>query len=99
MAPGRVPLQGFRWNALLRRDEVARLLGMKVESVAGIPASRLPRRTARHDISRHYEYRAADVTAYMFSVRTPDLWMIDRRDGTKQKFSESLFVVFPQLHP
>ncbi len=94
MAPGRVPLQGFRWNALLRREEVARLLGMKVESVAGIPASRLPRRTARHDISRHYEYRAADVAAYMFSVRTPDLWMIDRRDGTKQKFSESLFVVF-----
>jgi hypothetical protein len=93
-APDRVPLPGFRWNTLLRREEVASLLGMKAESVWAIPASKLPRRIARQGISRRYEYRAADVAAYIFRIRVPDLWMIDRRNGTKQKLSESLFVIF-----
>lgn len=93
-APDRMPLPGFRWNALLRREEVARLLGMKAESVSAISLSKLPRKMVREGVSRHYEYRATDVASYIFSVRVPDLWMIDRRDGTKQKFSESLFVVF-----
>jgi hypothetical protein len=35
-----------------------------------------------------------DVAAFLYSRRVPDLWMVDRRDGTKQKLSESLFVVF-----
>lgn len=79
---------------MFRREEVASLLGITAESVSGISPSRLPRMTLPHGASRHYEYRASDVAAYLFSLRVPDLWMVDRRDGTKQKLSESLFVVF-----
>ena len=48
----------------------------------------------RNGASKRHEYRASDVAAYLFSLRVSDLWMVDRRDGTKQMLSESLFVVF-----
>lgn len=41
----------------------------------------------------HYVYRASDVMSYLFSFRGP-LWVVDRRDGTKQLLSESLFIQF-----
>ena len=92
--PDRVPLPGRRWNALLRREEVASLLGMTTESVSRISPSKLPRRMVPRGASKRHEYRVSDVAAYLFSVRVPDLWVVDRRDGTKQMLSESLFVVF-----
>lgn len=95
-APDRVPLPGFRWNVLLGREQVANLLGRTPESITAISPAKLPRSIARARASGNvrYEYRAVDVSAYLSTLRARDLWMIDRRDGTKQKLSESLFVVF-----
>ena len=92
--PDRVRLPGHRWNEMLQVEEVADLLGMTIESVNRISVSKLPRKTAKHGGLKDCEYRASDVAAFLYSRRVPDLWMIDRRDGTKQKLSESLFVVF-----
>ncbi len=92
--PDRVRLRGHRWNAMLRREEVASLLGMTIESIDRISPSKLPRKAAQHGGSKDCEYRTSDVAAFVYSRRVPDLWMVDRRDGTKQKLSESLFVVF-----
>jgi hypothetical protein len=38
-------------------------------------------------------YRACDVMTYLHSIREP-LWVVDRRDRTRQLLSESLFIVF-----
>ncbi len=92
--PDRVRLPGRHRNDMLRCEEVASLLGMTIESVNQISPSKLPRKVVRHGASKHHEYRASDVAAHLFSLRVTELWIVDRRDGTKQKLSESLFVVF-----
>lgn len=95
-APDRVPLPGYRWNSLLGRKQVADLLGRTPQSVTAISPSRLPRSVVRTRAPGNvrYQYRAVDVSGFLSTLRARDLWMIDRRDGTKQKLSESLFVVF-----
>jgi hypothetical protein len=92
--PDRVRLPGHRWNEMLRVEEVASLLGMTIESVDRISPPKLPRKAAQHGGPKDFEYRTSDVAAFLYSRRVPDLWVVDRRDGTKQKLSESLFVVF-----
>jgi hypothetical protein len=94
--PDRVTLPGVPHNALLGRDEVSKFLGMTSRSVSQIPTSKLPRTAGRMlgSVSTKKEYRAADVGAYLLRLRVRDLWVVDRRDGTRQSLSESLFIAF-----
>ena len=93
--PDRVVLPGTAANAILGRKELARLLGIDEASVTAIPSSKLPRQVAQRcgDHVVRYQYRAADVSRYLLNRRSR-LWTIDRRDGTRQKLSESLFIAF-----
>lgn len=94
--PDRVTLSGVPHNALLGRDEISKFLGMTSRSVSQIPTSKLPRTAGRMrgSVSTQEGYRAADVGAYLLSLRVRDLWVVDRRDGTRQSLSESLFIAF-----
>jgi integrase len=87
--PGTVPLPGISPNELLAQNQVANLLGCERESVYAIPRSRLSRQLS----GRGYLFHASDVMTYLFSRRAP-LWVVDRRDGTYQLLSESLFIQF-----
>ena len=86
----RVPLPGFHWGARMTRLEVARVLGCDPRSVFTISQDKL----TRHLDSSGIYYRAFEVEAYLRNLRLKQLWTIDRRDGTQQKLSESLFIVF-----
>jgi hypothetical protein len=88
--PHRVPLPGFHWGARMTRLEVAHVLGCDPRSVFTIPRDKL----VRHLDSSVIYYRAFEVEAYLRNVRVKQLWTVDRRDGTRQKLSESLFIVF-----
>lgn len=88
--PHRVPIPGFHWGARMTRREVARVLGCNQLSVFTIRPDRL----TRHQDSKEIYYRAFEVEAYLRILRVKQLWTIDRRDGTQQKFSESLFIAF-----
>ena len=89
-SPHRVPLPGFHWGARMTRREVALVLGCDHLSVFAIPPDKLP----RHRIRNGSYYRAFEVEAYLRSLRVMHLWTVDRRDGTRQKLSESLFIAF-----
>lgn len=88
--PRRVPLPGFHWGARMTRREVARALGCDHMSVFTIGQDKL----IRHRDSNGIYYRAFEVEAYLRNLRVQQLWTIDRRDGTQQKLSESLFIAF-----
>jgi integrase len=68
--------------------ERARILGLPYRSVNFIPHDKLP----RHGGKRGYYYIAAEVERYLLSLRVEKLWTIDRRDGSHQMLSESLFI-------
>jgi hypothetical protein len=89
-SPHRVPLPGFHWGARMTRSEVARALGCDPRSVFTIRQDKL---IPHRDQSGIY-YRAFEVEAYLRNARVRQLWTVDRRDGTRQKLSESLFIVF-----
>lgn len=90
--PDTVPLPDISPDDLLSLDQVANLLGCARVSVYAIPPSKLPRQRPGQ-LSPHCMFCASDVMTYLFSRRAP-LWMVDRRDGTYQMFSESLFIQF-----
>jgi len=94
--PDRVTLPGIAGNRLLRREEVAKLLRIAPTSVNRLPFSELAREAIRIPgrKSVRYEYRAEDVCSYLLRLRVPALWVVDRRDGTRQSLSESLFIAF-----
>jgi hypothetical protein len=94
--PDRVTLPGITGNRLLRREEVAKLLRIAPTSVNRLPLSELAREAIRIPgrKSARYEYRAADVRSYLLRLRVPALWVVDRRDGTRQSLSKSLFIAF-----
>lgn len=94
--PDRVTLPGITGNRLLQRMEVARLLRISPTSVNRIPLSQLVRKAIRTPGRKtiRYEYRAADIRSYLLRLRVPDLWVVDRRDGTRQSLSRSLFIAF-----
>lgn len=89
-SPHRVSLPGIHWGARLSRREVASVIGCNHLSVFAIPGDKL----IRHRDSTGIYYRAFEVEAYLRSLRVRQLWTIDRRDGTQQKLSESLFIAF-----
>jgi hypothetical protein len=94
--PHRVTLPGITGNRLLQRMEVARLLRIAPTSVNRIPLSELSRKAIRAPGRKtiRYEYRAADIRSYLLGLRVSDLWVVDRRDGTQQSLSGSLFIAF-----
>ncbi len=89
-SPHRVPLPAFHWGARMTRLEVAHILGCNHLSVFNIPQDKLVRHRDRSGIY----YRAFEVEAYLRNLRVRQLWTVDRRDGTRQKLSESLFIAF-----
>ena len=89
-SPHRVPLPGFHWGARMTQGEVARVLGCNHLSVFTIAREKL----IRHRDSNGIYYRAFEVEAYLRNLRVKQLWTVDRRDGTRQKLSESLFIAF-----
>lgn len=89
--PNRVPIPGYDWADYMRPDEVAKLLGMKhLTSVYRILSDRLP----HHKAKGKFVYRASEVEAYLLSERIEFLWTLDRRDGSHQMLSETLFIAF-----
>jgi integrase len=89
--PDTVPLPGIAMTKLLTTDQVANLIGYTRQSVNTISVSKLPRQRSE-SISGHL-YRGSDVMSYLFALRKP-LWVIDRKNGTHQLLSESLFIQF-----
>ena len=89
--PDTVQLPGHNEAALLSRAEIEALLGMAYRSVNRIPNTKL--RKTQVQSKRTFLYSARDVMAYLLGIRG-DLWMVDRRDGTHQMLSESLFICF-----
>ncbi|HVH87432.1 MAG TPA: hypothetical protein VM912_11960 [Terriglobales bacterium] len=90
LSPHRVPIPGFHWGARMTRREVARVLGCNDLSVFTIARDKL----IRHRDSNGIYYRAFEVEAYLRNLRVKQLWTVDRRDGTRQKLSESLLIAF-----
>jgi hypothetical protein len=89
-SPHRVTLPGIHWAARLDPHEVARLLGF----------AKAPKSIPRRRDGRSAFYRAFDVEAYLRTLRVARLWTVDRRDGTFQTLSQSLFIAFRNFfHP
>ncbi len=89
--PDTVPLPDISPDDLMTAAQVAELLGYNhIGSLNHIAASKLPRHATGR---RRRAYRAGDVMTYLYSIRKP-LWMVDRRDGTFQTLSETLFIRF-----
>jgi hypothetical protein len=91
--PKRVPIPGHQWADCLSRGEVAALFGFQNRgSVREISSSKLP---YHREGGRSY-YRVSDLENYLLSERAEHLWTLDRRDGTYQLLSETLFIAFAQ---
>lgn len=90
--PDTVPLPGVLPGTTVRPEQVAKLLGCKRSYViAHLAGTYLPRYT--DPASRAPRFRAQDLSRYLHSIRGP-LWVVDRRDGTRQALSETLFIQF-----
>lgn len=89
--PHRVPIPGYQWNDHMSPDEVAYAIGLKNRfSVYRIS----PNKLCRHEKDGVFFYLASEVESYLLSERTDYLWTLDRRDGSYQMLSETLFIVF-----
>lgn len=74
----------------MTRGEVARVLGCNPLSIFTIRRDKL----IRHRDSKGIYFRAFEVEAYLRDLRVSQLWTVDRRNGTWQMLSESLFLAF-----
>lgn len=89
--PHHVPIPGYHGADHMNPDEVANVLGMKYrKSVYRISSDKLP----CHQGANGTFYRADEVEAYLRSERVERLWTLDRRDGSYQMLSETLFIAF-----
>lgn len=89
--PNCVPLPGYQWADRMSRDEVATVLSLKSrESLHHISREKLP----CYLENGCYFYQASEVEAYLLSQRVERLWSLDRKDGTYQMLSETLFIAF-----
>jgi hypothetical protein len=89
--PDEVPLPEDVANLpMITRGQLISLLGYK----NGCNLSRTSRKyLPRHKVGGRVYYRIEDVKGFLLSKRVPELYTF-RCDGTVQKLSESLFVVF-----
>jgi integrase len=100
--PNRIPMPpGLQWNQEIDGTQLAGILGMGSPGiVSAISASRLPRRKVPSRSGPKSVYRVAHIANYLLSIRTDKLWTVNRRDGTYQMLSESLFITFRNFfHP
>lgn len=86
--PERVPIPGFAWADRMTRAQVEEVLCLSDYKANQIPHDQLP----RHKDKRGYYYLAAEVEMYLLSLRVKKLWTVDRRNGTRQMLSDSLFI-------
>lgn len=92
--PDTVPLPEVLADAKVTVRQVATLLGCRVQSIMSRPLTGVPRYQYPAAIVRErFYYKAADVMTYLRSMRGP-LWVVDRRNGTRQQLSETLFIHF-----
>ncbi|HLV97058.1 MAG TPA: hypothetical protein VKT82_00145 [Ktedonobacterales bacterium] len=86
--PSRTVFPDNRGEEKLTSKQVWQMLGMKrYDSINRIPKQLLP----RYGTALHYYYLASEVEAYLRTLQ-PSLWTLDRRDGTYQWLSETLFI-------
>jgi hypothetical protein len=88
--PGRVPIPGHSQRDRVSPAEAAQMIGLK--------QGQLLYESTCKELKRHRDgdssfYRVAEIEAYLLSRRVERLWTLDRRDGTYQMLSESLFIV------
>jgi hypothetical protein len=90
--PTKVPLPPeFAHRTTLTRSEVITLLAYnRNRQIRTDPQGLLP----QHGIGPQSDFYAKDLEAYLLSRRTPLLYTIRHEDGSVQKLSESLLVVF-----
>lgn len=89
-SPHRVPIPGYHWAARMTANEVARALSRCS------PPQQIPCHLDRTGV----RYRASDVEHYLRSLRVARLWTVDKRNGSFQMLSETLFVTFRNFfHP
>ena len=90
--PTKVPLPPeFAHRATLTRSEVITLLAYnRNRKIRTDPQGLLP----QHGVGPESYFYAKDFEAYLLSRRTPLLYTIRHEDGSVQRLSESLFVVF-----
>jgi hypothetical protein len=89
--PKRVPIPGYQWADHMSSSEVENMLGFQSwDSLRHISRERLP----RHRENGHFFYLAGEVEASLLSERVERLWTLDRKDGTHQLLSETLFIAY-----
>jgi len=87
----RVPIPGFSSNERMSPKQVTQVLGLENRtSVHRVSRDRLP---IYYDENGAF-YRVSEVEAYLLTERVDVLWTLDRKDGTHQFLSESLFIAF-----
>lgn len=86
--PDKVELLGFKPDDLLSVEEAAEAVGLTVHAIwdwGKVGA------IGKHKKGRRYFYKVADIQQHLQS-RRGEMWTLNRRDGTYQLLSESLFV-------
>ncbi len=78
-------------RTILTRSELFALLGW---SGRGYVKSQLPELLPQHGTGRNLYFYVKDLEAYLLSIRDPFLYTIYHDDGTVQKLSESLLIIF-----
>jgi integrase len=89
-----VPLPEVPADARLTPKQVAALLGCRLQSMMSHPLTGVPRyKFSKRTKGERFYYKAIDVMTYLQSIRGP-LWVVDRRNGTRQLLSETLSIQF-----
>lgn len=90
--PLRVPMPPeIAGRSTLTRPELLAIIGQKSDQrVRDDPQGLLP----QYGVGRESYYYVKDLEAYLLSRRVTELYAIRHDDGTEQKLSESLFVIF-----
>jgi hypothetical protein len=89
-SPERVPIPGYSRRDRVSPDEAAQMIGLQQVQFLYKPEYKELKRQREGD---RCFYRVAEIEAYLLSRRVERLWTVDRRDGTYQMLSETLFIV------
>jgi hypothetical protein len=87
--PEKVPIPGHSRRDRVSPDEAAQMIGLQQAQSLHAPEYK---ELKRHRDGDRCFYRVAEIEAYLLSRRVEMLWTVDRRDGTYQMLSETLFI-------
>jgi hypothetical protein len=87
-----IPIPGFASTDKMYARDIQQILGMPRSDAVHTSISR--QELPRYGQEKKYYFMPADFEAYLQSRRVKHLWTVAREDGTYQRLSESLFVVF-----